>query len=84
MKSGARLPRHPSSESGEPRKQKFRRSYGHLTKQWRDEVSAGMEKGIRDTPAWKDAVRRLGIKEVRRLLRLKCLASQVPDANPDN
>jgi len=55
-----------------------------LTKQWLDAVAAGTEKSIRDTPAWKDAVQRLGLKEVRRRLRLSCLTSQYPDANPLN
>jgi hypothetical protein len=56
----------------------------YLTKQWLDEVAAGTEKSIRDTYAWKDAVKRLGLKEVRRRLRLGCLASQYPEFNPQN
>jgi len=60
------------------------RSKAYLTKQWLDDVAAGTEKSIRDTPAWKDAVHRLGLKEVRRRLRLGCLTSQYPDANPLN
>jgi hypothetical protein len=56
----------------------------YLTDQWLDEVAAGTENGIRDTPAWKAAVRRLGLQEVRRRLRLGCLASQCPEANSEN
>jgi hypothetical protein len=47
-------------------------------------VAAGTEKGIRDTPAWKDAVRRFGLKEARRRLRLSLLRSQYPETNPLN
>ncbi len=61
-----------------------RKAHDYLTKQWLDEVAAGTEQNIRDTPAWKEAVRRLGLKEVRRRLRLGCLASQCPDGNPKN
>ena len=57
---------------------------GHVTFQWLDEVSAGTEENIRDTPAWKEAVRRLGLREARRRLRLGCLASQFPEASPEN
>ncbi|MFZ0828843.1 MAG: hypothetical protein WAO02_15610 [Verrucomicrobiia bacterium] len=60
------------------------KSKAYLTKQWLDEVAAGTEKNIHDTPAWKAAVQRLGLKEVRRRLRLGCLASQYPGANPLN
>jgi hypothetical protein len=56
----------------------------YVTKQWLDEVAAGTEKGIRDTFAWKDSVKRLGLKETRRRLRLGLLASQYPDFNPLN
>jgi hypothetical protein len=61
-----------------------RKSKAYVTKQWLDEVAAGTEKSIRDTPAWKDAVKRLGLKEVRRRLRLGCMASQYPEFNPQN
>jgi len=49
-----------------------------------DEIVAGTEKGIRDTHAWKDMVRRVGLKEARRILKLGLLASQLPDRNPKN
>jgi len=55
-----------------------------VTRQWLDEVAAGTEKSIRDTPAWKAAVQQLGLKEARRRLRLGCLASQLPGPNPSN
>jgi hypothetical protein len=60
------------------------RRKAHPSKQWLDQVSAGTEKGIRDTPAWKEAVRHLGLKEARTRLRLGLLTSQIPDRNPLN
>ena len=60
------------------------KSKAYITKQWLDEVAAGTKKNINDTYAWKDAVKRLGLKEVRRRLRLGCLASQYPEFNPLN
>jgi hypothetical protein len=39
-----------------------------LRKQDLDELAAGVESGIRDTPAWKDLVRRFGKKEAARIL----------------
>jgi hypothetical protein len=56
----------------------------YLSKQWLDQVAAGTEKGIRDTYAWKAAVKRLGLKETRRRLRLSLLATQYPEFNPQN
>jgi hypothetical protein len=61
-----------------------RKTRAYITKQWLDEVAAGTEKSINDTYAWKDAVKRLGLKEVRRRLRLGCLASQLPGGSPQN
>ena len=58
--------------------------FGQVTSEWLDEVSAGTEENIRDTPAWKEAVRCLGLSEARRRLRLGCLASQCPAPSPDN
>jgi hypothetical protein len=54
------------------------------TRQWLAQVAAGTEKGIRDTHAWQETVRRVGLKEARRLLRLGLLANQVADSNPRN
>jgi len=54
------------------------------TREELDEIVAGTEKGIRDTHAWKDTVRRVGLKEARRILRLGLLAGQLPGANPQN
>jgi hypothetical protein len=54
------------------------------TKQWLAQVAEGTERGIRDTPAWKEAVRKFGLKETRRRLRLGLLRSQCPEANPLN
>jgi hypothetical protein len=49
-----------------------------------DEVVAGTEKSICDTHAWQDMVRRVGLKEARKILRLGLLSSQLPDSNPQN
>jgi hypothetical protein len=49
-----------------------------------DEVTAGTEKSIRDTHAWQDMVRRVGLKEARRILKLGILSNQLLDGNPQN
>jgi len=67
---------------GEVHPPRHDRSY--LTRRWLDEVAAGTEQSIRDTPAWNKAVKHLGLKEARRRLRLGCLTSQCPEANPLN
>jgi hypothetical protein len=54
------------------------------TKEQQEELAAGIEKGIRDTPVWKDMVRRVGLKEARRILKLGILSNQLPDGNPQN
>ena len=54
------------------------------TREELDEIVAGTEKGIRDTHAWKDMVRRVGLKEARIILRLGLLSSQMPEGNPKN
>ena len=54
------------------------------SKENQTEIAAGVEKGIRDTPAWKDMVRRVGLKEARRILKLGLLANQIADNNPLN
>lgn len=55
-----------------------------LTRQRLDEVAAGTEKSIRDTPAWKDMVRRMRLKEARRTLRLGLLGARLPESNAGN
>jgi hypothetical protein len=49
-----------------------------------EEVAAGVELGIRDTAAWKDLVRRVGLKEARRILKLGVLSAQGIPGNPEN
>ena len=49
-----------------------------------DEVTAGTEKSIRDTHAWQDMVRRVGLQEARKILKLGILGNQTPDGNPQN
>ena len=56
----------------------------HYTRKELDEIVAGTEKGIRDTHAWKDMVRRVGLKEARIILRFGLLSSQMPEGNPKN
>ena len=72
------------TSAGQAKPQVSPKPFGPVTTQWLDEVAAGTEKSIRDTPAWKEAVGSLGLKEARRRLRLHCLASQLPAAAPDN
>jgi len=60
------------------------KDWSYVAHQWLDEVAAGVEKGIRDTRAWKETVRREGLQQARRLLRLALLAGQLPGANPRN
>jgi pilus assembly protein TadC len=54
------------------------------TREELDEIVAGTEKGIRDTHAWQDMVRRVGLEEARKILKLGLLSSQLPDRNPQN
>lgn len=61
-----------------------RKAHDYLTKQWLDEVAAGTEKGIRDTHAWKDLVRREGLQEARRILRMGLVGWQIADDQPQN
>lgn len=60
------------------------KDWSYVANQWLDEVAAGVEKGIRDTHAWKETVRREGLREARRRLRLSLLAGQLPCVNPRN
>jgi hypothetical protein len=55
-----------------------------LTKQDLDEVAAGVETGIRDTPAWKQLVRRVGEKEAARILRVSLFAKLAIQPDPNN
>ena len=56
----------------------------HYMKAQLEEVSAGVEKGIQDTAAWKDLVRRVGLKEARRILKLGVLSAQDIPGNSEN
>ena len=47
-------------------------------------VAAGTEKGIRDTYAWKESVRKFGLQETRKMLKLGLLSRKLPDHNPMN
>jgi len=55
-----------------------------LNKQDLDELAAGVESGIRDTPAWKDLVRRVGKKESVRILKARLFAKHGVQADPNN
>ena len=54
------------------------------TREELDEIVAGTEKSIRDTHAWQDMMRRVGLREARRILKLGLLSSQLPASNPKN
>ncbi len=60
------------------------KDWAYVANQWLDKVAAGVEKGIRDTHAWKEMVRREGLREARRHLRLSLLVRQLPGGNPRN
>ena len=55
-----------------------------LTKQDLDELAAGVETGIRDTPAWKQLVRRVGEKEAARILRVSLFTKLAIHPEPNN
>jgi hypothetical protein len=55
-----------------------------LTKQDLDELAAGVESGIRDTPAWKVLVSRVGGKEAARILRVSLFAKLAIQPDPNN
>jgi hypothetical protein len=55
-----------------------------LTKQGLNELAAGVESGIRDTQAWKALVRRVGRKEVVRLLKARLFARHGVHSDPNN
>ena len=55
-----------------------------LTKQNLDEIAAGVESGIRDTPAWKVLVSRVGEKEAARILKLSLFAKLAIQPDPNN
>jgi hypothetical protein len=50
----------------------------------REEMSADVEKGIRDLPVWKDYVQRFGLEEARKIVRRGLLINQITDSNPQN
>jgi hypothetical protein len=49
-----------------------------------DQIVAGVEKGIRDLPVWKNMVRQIGLKAARQRLKLGLLGSQMPEGNSEN
>ena len=55
-----------------------------LTKQDLDELAAGVETGIRDTPAGKQLVRRVGKKEATRILKVSLFAKLAIQPDPNN
>lgn len=55
-----------------------------LKKQDLDELAAGVESGIRDTPAWKHLVRRVGEKEAARILKVALFSQVAIQPEPDN
>jgi len=55
-----------------------------LKKQDLDELAAGVESGIRDTPAWKHLVRRVGEKEAARILKVALFSQVAIQPEPNN
>jgi hypothetical protein len=55
-----------------------------LTTQDLAEIATGVETGIRDTPAWKQLVRRVGEKEAARILKVSLFAKLAIQPDPNN
>ena len=55
-----------------------------LTKRSLDELAEGVESGIRDSPAWKDLVRRVGKKEAARILKVSLFRQVAIQFEPNN
>ena len=55
-----------------------RRTKPHTEKEF-DLLVDGMIEGIKDTAAWKDLVRRVGLHEARRVLRSRLIANDALD-----
>ena len=49
-----------------------------------DELAAGVESGIRDTPAWKQLVGRVGEKEAARILKVALFSQVGIQPEPNN
>jgi hypothetical protein len=49
-----------------------------------DELAAGVESGIRDTPAWKDLVRRVGKRKAARVLKAALFSQVAIKPEPNN
>ena len=55
-----------------------------LSKQELDFLASNIKKGIRDTPVWKDLVRRVGKAEAERILKLALYHEHGIAGNADN
>src|SRR5258708_6604179 len=55
-----------------------------LKQQELDELALGIELAIRDTPAWKDLVRRVGEKEAARILKVALFSQVAIQPEPNN
>ena len=55
-----------------------------LGKQDLDELATGVESGIRDTPAWKSLLRRVGHKEAVLVLKARLFAKHGVQSDPNN
>jgi hypothetical protein len=49
-----------------------------------DELAAGVQSGIEDTPVWKDYVRRFGKKEAARILKVGLFRTHIVQGDPNN
>jgi hypothetical protein len=49
-----------------------------------DELTAGVQAGIEDTPVWKEYVRRFGEKEAARILKVGLFRSHIVQGDPNN
>jgi hypothetical protein len=55
-----------------------------LRKEDLDELAAGAESGIRDTPAWKELVRRVGKRKAARVLKAALFSQVAIRPEPNN
>lgn len=55
-----------------------------LSKKELDDLARNVKRGIRDTPAWKDLVRRFGKAEAERILKVALYSQHGIAGNADN
>ncbi len=54
------------------------------TKAQLDHIAANVLEGVKDTPAWKECVRRYGKREAMRILKAALFSRHLVQGNPNN